>query len=112
MKKFIVSGVAAVFVAMLMLTVVFANTLSEVGDAGDLPSTAQVAHGTGVLTSIDGSISGGVGGTTTFLTVGSGSFSGSVALLSGGLAAAILVGGAWYARRRWLGSRKPGILSW
>lgn len=48
-----------------------------------------------------------VGGTTSFLTGGSNSSSGNIALLSGGVAAfvAIVATSAWYTRRRWLGSR-------
>ena len=43
-----------------------------------------------------------VGGTTSFLTDGSGS-SGSIALFAGGVAAIVaLVAGGWYTRRRWL----------
>ena len=58
MKKLIASGAVAGLVAMLTASVVFADTLSEAGDAGDLPATAQVASGAGLLTSIDGAISG------------------------------------------------------
>ena len=45
-----------------------------------------------------------VGGTTSFLTDGSGSSFGSVALLAGGIAAVVIIAtaGGWYARRRWL----------
>jgi hypothetical protein len=48
-----------------------------------------------------------VGGTTSFLTDGSGSSAGSIALLAGGVAAvvAIIAAGGWYTRRRWLNSR-------
>ena len=46
-----------------------------------------------------------VGGTTSFITDGSGP-SGSIALLAGGVAAVVaIVAGGWYTRRRWLGSR-------
>ena len=47
-----------------------------------------------------------VGGTTSFVTGGSGSSAGSIALLAGGIAAvvAITAAGGWYTRRRWLGS--------
>ena len=48
-----------------------------------------------------------VGGTTSFVTGGSGSSSGSIALLAGGVAVAVAIAtaGGWYTRRRWLGSR-------
>ena len=47
-----------------------------------------------------------VGGTTSFLTGGSGSSTGTIALFAGGVAAFVAItAGAWYTRRRWLGSR-------
>ena len=47
-----------------------------------------------------------VGGATSFLTGGSGSSTGSIALLAGGVAAVVSITvGGWYTRRRWLGGR-------
>ena len=46
-----------------------------------------------------------VGGVTSF-SGGSGSSAGSIALLAGGIAAAVAITAiGWYTRRRWLGSR-------
>ena len=46
-----------------------------------------------------------VGGVTSFSS-GSGSSTGSIALLAGGVAAVVaIIAGGWYTRRRWLGSR-------
>ena len=48
-----------------------------------------------------------VGGTTSFLSGGSGTSASAIAATLGtsALAVAILVGGGWYTRRRWLGKR-------
>ncbi|MDH7570014.1 MAG: PEP-CTERM sorting domain-containing protein [Armatimonadota bacterium] len=50
-----------VLAASLAVSAVFAQTWSEVGDAGDMPGTAQVVTGTGPLTTIFGTITPGSG---------------------------------------------------
>lgn len=45
-----------VFVLSIVTTASFAQTWSEVGDAGDLPGTAQATVGVGALTTITGSL--------------------------------------------------------
>ena len=48
-----------------------------------------------------------VGGVTEFFAAGSGSSSGSIALLAGGIAAVVAIAtvGGWYTRRRWMGNK-------
>ena len=73
-------------------------------NADDFPLTLNVTDCDGDSTEFVVELPS-VGGTTSFLTGDSGSSTGTIALLAGGVAAAVAIAASsWYTRRRWLGS--------